>query len=125
MFDARAWGFEIKDFNFIPKNHTSSCIKSKINIYTEINASSENNQIGLEINFHTKIKASFANNQIGLEIKVYTKFNAYIASNQIGLEINSTQKTMHRGEKRDANIGWGGRDIDMEREVLEKEREVE
>ena len=29
---------------------------------------------------------------------------------------------MHRGEKRDANIGWGGRDIDMEREVLESER---
>ena len=27
------------------------------------------------------------------------------------------------GEKRDAKTWWGGRDIDMEREVLERERE--
>ena len=34
----------------------------------------------------------------------------------------STLKPKHRGEKRDENTGWGGRDIDMEREVLERER---
>ena len=31
---------------------------------------------------------------------------------------------MQRGEKRDANTGWRGRDIDMKREDLERKRRI-
>ena len=45
---------------------TSNYVKSEINIYTEINASNANDQIGLENNIYTKMNASNVGNQIGL-----------------------------------------------------------
>ena len=47
-------------------HHTSNYIKLEINIYTEINASNEINQIILENNIYTKINAYNASSQIGL-----------------------------------------------------------
>ena len=52
------------------------------NIYTEINAFTQRNQIGLEIAIYTEINAFSANNQIRLEI-IYIEIKSSSASNQI------------------------------------------
>ena len=60
----------------------SLSLSLETNIYTEINAFTQINQIGLEIAIYTKINAFSANNQIGLEI-IYIETNSSSASNQI------------------------------------------
>ena len=50
-------------------------MRLEINIYTEINASSANNKIGLEMHIYTEINASRTNNQIGLSTSTLKSMN--------------------------------------------------